>query len=660
MTTMTAPASDRQDPPDPRSWMPAAADWTSVFDARSLGFFVVSIVGLVILAHTNYLAAHCIVEGWAIVVAILAFLFSRYTRTMARDGYLQFLGLVYGAVAALDFVHTLAYRGMGVFDLTSGNAAAQLWVAARWLEALGLLLAPWLSRRRWHGHGTVALLAGYVTAVTVLILHTDLFPDCFIEGTGLTLFKIGSELVICLVLMAAVAGLFWNRKAIGGPATALLVTSVLLTIASELMFMSYHDAYDILNVLGHAFKGLSFYCVFLIIVRQGFIEPLEFRRRAEVALREQDRLLHLAMEGARVGFWEWHEDTGMVTLDPQFIESMGFTQSSSRQVPYDGFSKVVHPDDLARFEAVLDQHRAGHLPYAEADLRVRDAAGGWRWVQIRGHVVESDAKGQPRCILGFVQDITARKKAESELRDLRADLGRAQRATIAGQLLATLAHEINQPLAAICSNARAAQRILAAAPPQIDEMPAILDDIAADGQRASAVVQRLREYIRRGRTDHQGPVAIAALIEETLRVVRDELAEHHVAVSTQIPCGLPRLVADRVQLQQVVVNLVRNAVESMAEAPDPAHPPRLAIGASREEDAVHLTVADNGPGIPSDQADSVFVPFRTTRPDGLGMGLVICRSIVEAHGGRIEWTPNPDRGTTFHVTLPLPHAADAT
>ena len=108
------------------------------------------------------------------------------------------------------------------------------------------------------------------------------------------------------------------------------------------------------------------------------------------------------------------------------------------------------------------------------------------------------------------------------------------------------------------------------------------------------------------------------------------------------------------------MNLVRNAVESMAEAPDPAHPPRLAIGASREEDAVHLTVADNGPGIPSDQADSVFVPFRTTRPDGLGMGLVICRSIVEAHGGRIEWTPNPDRGTTFHVTLPLPHAADAT
>ncbi len=659
MTTMTAPASDRRDPPDPRSWVPDAADWSSVFDARSLGFFAVAIVGLIVLAHHNYLAAHCIVEGWAIIVAMLAFLFSRYTRYLARDGYLQFLGLVYGAVAALDAVHTLAYRGMGVFDLPSGNAAAQLWVAARWLEALGLFLAPWLSRRRWHGYGTAAILGAYVVTVTVVVLHTDLFPVCFIEGTGLTLFKVLSELGICLVLMAAVAGLFWNRKAIGGPATALLVASVLLTIASELMFMSYQDAYDILNVMGHAFKGLSFYCIFLIIVRQGFIEPLEFRRRAEVALREQDRLLHLAMEGAHVGFWEWHEDTGMLTLDPAFLEGIGCLQSTSRQVSYDDFGKVVHPDDLARFETVLEQHRAGHLPYAEADLRVRAIAGGWRWVQARGHVVESDAAGQPRCVLGFAQDITARRKAEAELSDLRADLGRAQRATIAGQLLATLAHEINQPLAAICSNARAAQRILAAGPPPPDEMPAILDDIAADGQRASAVVQRLREYIRRGRTDHQGPVAIAALIEETLRVVRDELAEHHVAVSTQIPCGLPRLIADRVQIQQVVVNLVRNAVESMAAEPDPAHPPRIVISASREDGAIHLAVCDNGPGIPSDQADSVFVPFRTTRPDGLGMGLVICRSIVEAHGGRIGWTPNPDRGTTFHITLPLPHAATA-
>lgn len=660
MTAMTAPASDRHDPTDPHSWVPEATDWTSVLEIRSLGLFTLVIIGLVILAHANYLAAHCIVEGWAIVVAMLAFVFSRYTRHMARDGYLQFLGLVYGAVAALDFVHMLAYRGMGVFDLDSGNAAAQLWVAARWLEALGLFLAPWLCRRRWPGYGMAILLAGYVAVVTVLVLHTGLFPECFVEGAGLTLFKIVSELGICLVLMAAVAGLFWNRRAIGGPVTALLVASVLLTIVSESMFMSYNDAYDILNVLGHAFKGLSFYCVFLIIVRQGFIEPLDFRRRAEVALREQDRRLHLAMEGAHVGFWEWHDDTGLVSLDPQFFHSIGCLETPPQEMPYDDFGKIVHPDDLARFEAAIEKHRAGHLPYAEADLRVRAVGGGWRWIQARGYVVDSNAQGQPRCILGFVQDVTARKKAEAELSDLRADLGRAQRATIAGQLLAALAHEINQPLAAICSNARAAQRVLAATPPQTDEMPAILDDIAADGQRASAVVGRLRDYIRRGRSDHQGPVAVADLIEETLRVVRDEIAEHHVAVSTHIPCGLPRLIADRVQLQQVVVNLIRNAVESMAGEPDPAHPPRIVISATREEAAVHLTVCDNGPGIPSDQADSVFVPFRTTRPDGLGMGLVICRSIVEAHGGRIGWTPNPDRGTTFHVTLPLPHAAAAT
>lgn len=636
---------------------PAAASRVALgglITVRGVVVFAVATAALVALSRRNFLLAHCLVEFWSVGVAMLIFVFSRHKWRVARRGYLEFIGLVYGAVGVLDLVHTLAYRGMGVLPHSAtANVATQLWVAARWLEAAGLLLAPWMVRLTWPRRLTAAALGSYVLAVLLAVLHTGSFPACFREGEGLTDFKVASEWVVCGLLVGAMASLYANRRHIGRLVTGLMALSVLLTVVAELLFTAYSDVYAPLNMLGHAFRGASFYCIYLITVCKGLTEPLEFRRRAELALREQDRRLRLAMDGAHVGFWEWRAENDRLTLDPQCFRAVGYQEPAANPVTYAEFARVVHPDDLARLDACMDAHTAGRIPYADVDLRVRGADRDWRWVQVRGHTVEADAAGRPRCIVGFIQDITSRKEAEAEVAELRGEMARASRANIAGQLLAAVAHEINQPLAAICSNAQAALRFLAERPPRAAEIPPILEDIAADGQRASDVVTRLRDLIRGGKTGKPIETEVQELVDGVLTIARHDLTMHHVAVRTEVAPDLPRLLADRVQVQQVLLNLIRNAVESMAGNAAAAREALLAVRAAVEGTALHLSVEDNGCGIAAEHPESVFLPFRTSRAEGIGMGLSICRGIVEAHKGRIWWTRNAGHGVTFHVLLPL-------
>jgi C4-dicarboxylate-specific signal transduction histidine kinase len=248
-------------------------------------------------------------------------------------------------------------------------------------------------------------------------------------------------------------------------------------------------------------------------------------------------------------------------------------------------------------------------------------------------------------------NVTARRQAQIEIEEQRRQLSHLARVGMLGQLSGAFAHELNQPLTAILSNAEAAHRMLLHQPVDVGYVDDILRDIIADDQRAAAVIQRLRAMLKRG-TRRLQPIEAKALIMEVLELAHSELIARHVVATSSVDPTLPPFAGDKVQLQQVLLNLVLNACESMSGAPTTTR--ELIVTAHADGPAsVHFAIRDTGSGIAPELIDRLFEPFVTTKNDGLGLGLSISRTIVSAHGGRMWGENNSGGGATMHCLLPL-------
>ncbi len=225
------------------------------------------------------------------------------------------------------------------------------------------------------------------------------------------------------------------------------------------------------------------------------------------------------------------------------------------------------------------------------------------------------------------------------------------RVMVVGELTASIAHEVNQPLAGVVTNANAAARWLAAVPPNLEEVRQAIDRIARDGDRASEAIKRIRALMSKGEPA-EIPVSINELIEETVALTQPELKRKQVFLETELTARFPSVVADRVQLQQVLLNLILNALDSLSTVSERQRVLRIRTD-RLPPDALRVAVEDTGGGIAPEDSERVFEPFYTTKPQGLGMGLAISRSIVEAHGGRLWTTPHDGSGVTFQFTLPV-------
>jgi PAS domain S-box-containing protein len=285
-----------------------------------------------------------------------------------------------------------------------------------------------------------------------------------------------------------------------------------------------------------------------------------------------------------------------------------------------------------------------------SEEQITDACGKLRWLQtVKRPITEKD--GTANQVLGAASDITRRKEAESELQRNRQELAHVARLSAMGELAASLAHELNQPLTAILSNAQAAQRFLAAKPADWAEVREILKDIVQDNNRAGEVIRRMRAMVKKEKLEF-APVDLASVISDVVLLVHSDAVLHNVRVSLEPNPDLPPARGDRVQLQQVILNLLLNAFDAVRDCP--ADERRVVVQTERDAAGiVKVAVRDCGTGLGGDNLAKIFQPFYTTKRDGLGMGLSISRSIIEAHGGRLWAENNADCGATFYFTVPV-------
>jgi PAS domain S-box-containing protein len=351
-------------------------------------------------------------------------------------------------------------------------------------------------------------------------------------------------------------------------------------------------------------------------------------------------------ESVPVGVSLIGSDQRYMATNPAYQRMMGYSEAELRRLtPVD----IIHEDDRAAAREIIAAQLAGQPYVRHRQSRYLRKDGGVIWAEV--DAFPAPVAGSAPLLGGVVIDVTERKRAEEALRDARADLERMARLTTMGELTASIAHEINQPLAAIVTQSEAALRFLARDKPDLEEVQDALSSIRLDGMRAAEVIRSLRALARKS-----GPqlskLDIDDVIRKVLAVARGELLRHDVVLRTELAAEDQPVMGDHVQLQQVLLNLIMNSVEAMREVTE--HARELTVSSTlAEPGSVLVAVQDTGPGLEPAVADRMFQPFFTTKPDGLGMGLAICRSIIEAHGGRLWVSPRAPHGADVRFTVPL-------
>jgi PAS domain S-box-containing protein len=374
------------------------------------------------------------------------------------------------------------------------------------------------------------------------------------------------------------------------------------------------------------------------------------RKCAEERLRRSEAYLAEAQRLSHTGSWAWNVVTGEIFWSQEHFRIFGL--DSEKATPtYEMFFQTVHPEDRTatkdNFERAVHERSA-----CETEYRIVRPDGMIRHIHSISHPV-FNASGNLVEYVGTVIDITERKRAKKELQKAQAELAHAGRITLMGELAASIAHEINQPLGSIVNNGSVAMRLAGAPDDSRQELLEVLSDIVKDADRASAIIASIRALGKKS-IPEKSSLQLKEVLSEMLAFANRELNERRITVRTELPNDLPRVSGDRVQLQQVLLNLVINAIEAMSAVKDEQR--ILTIGGEPDElggqPSVRITVRDAGHAFKPEDSERLFDAFYTTKPDGLGMGLRISRSIIEAHGGQLWATLNDGQGATFHFALP--------
>ncbi len=557
---------------------------------------------------------------------------------------------VYVLITALLAPALVACGGAFVPILGGGAKGDYLIAWTQWFLAnslgfltLGPIFLTWFAKvpRPWSGLSTARLIEASTITLALVVVSALAFH---LAADTVEIGFMPALLYSPLPLILWAATRFGERGASGA---ILVVTVVLLWLALNR---------SSLFVAGDPERNVVALQIFLIGLSIPVLllgATIDEVRRAEAATRESEERVQFAAASANIGLWYFEPTTGRLWATAHCRSILGLPAEAplTRNV----IEQAIHPDDR---DAVMESMRSA--AYAGEDVahefRVILPDGRLRWLRGRAHT-DHDAQGSPIRVSGVFIDITAAKDAEHDAELQRRELTHLMRVSVMGELSGAIAHELNQPLTAILSNAEAARLLLGASSPNLAEVGDAIGDIVQESRRAGSVIQRMRGLLKKDERPLEA-IDLNALVRSTVDLLHSELIARRSKIELQLAPDLPQITGDGVQLQQVLLNLVMNAMDATAATPPPRRPITLSTRLI-DGDAIETSVTDRGPGLTPAAQGRAFEPFFTTKPRGLGLGLSICSTIVGVHGGQLALVDNPDGGARASFSLPVRRMAVA-
>ena len=473
------------------------------------------------------------------------------------------------------------------------------------------------------------------------------------------------EALLGLVVLGAICWVVFVEQRPGpGTTPALLYAPVPMLVAAAVRFGPWGASASILTCALFAISGavlgqgpfvgssaldnalsIQLFLIVAWIPVMSLAAVIRERARADAAARSSEDQLALAIEAAQLGRWEWDLASSRLTWSD--ITRRIYEVPPDVPVTPETFEALVHPDDRSLLAAATADGLAGRG--VDVEFRIRFPDGRVKWILSKGRTVYG-ADGRAARMVGIKVDITERKCADHQRQEQRGHLAQLARMSVAGELSLALAHEMNQPLAAILANASAARRFLQHNPPDLRELGEIVEAIAHDNRRAAAIITRWGTLLRKSDARWTS-LAINEVVRTVIDVLRTDIISRGVSLSTRFDEDLPKVHGDVFKLQQVLMNLIHNACDAM-QTPG-AGERRLHLRTeANAHGGVRVTVSDNGSGVPEDRRGPIFEPFVTSKPLRLGLGLAICRSIVSAHNGELWVEQSPLGGAAFCFFVP--------
>ncbi|HEU5276679.1 MAG TPA: MASE1 domain-containing protein [Xanthobacteraceae bacterium] len=552
---------------------------------------------------------------------------------------------IYVLVTALAAPAAVAFGGAFV-PILAGGAHGHYWIAwAQWFLAnsLGFLTLgpifltwfaegprPWSILSPWRLMEAVAIAVALV-AVCALAFHLDA------GGVEIGFMPALLYSPLPLILWAAVR---FGAKGASGAIFVVTVVLLWLALNSSSFFLAGDPSQNVL--------ALQIFLIGLSIPVLLLGAAIDEVRRAEAATRESEERMRFAAASANIGLWYFERASGQFWMTEHCREMLGLAPDAP--LTPELVQRTIHPDDRkSAVQSMRSAAYAGHDVVSEFRV-VLPGGGGLRWVRARARA-DHDRNGMPFRVSGLFMDITAVKAADQDAEIQRRELAHLMRVSVMGELSGAIAHELNQPLTAILSNAQAARLLLAGSPVNLAEITDAVGDIEHESKRAGEVIERMRGLLKKG--EHRPePFDVNELIRSTVDLLHSEIIARRLKVDLQLAPALPQSMGDAVQLQQVLLNLLLNAMDAMAATPLP----RRAITVSTRltpDNALEVSVIDGGPGLTLDAETRAFNPFFTTKPHGLGLGLSICSTIVSVHGGQLGLVNNVGGGAKASFTVPV-------